>query len=242
MDLHKPKPWHGLREFLKEYLIIVTGVLTALAAEAVVERLHEARLSAEARESVRAEIDLDLASLRQYDGLRPCVDKRFSDVQGALDAADKGRAFPALNYIGRPRLPAIYHARWDAATSGGRTSLLSTDEQRDLVRVYASVGKVVERENDLAAGFGRLRSLEGVAHPSAETLALARQSLAEAREAEFFLRQGIRAVRFYADRIGLRGKTSRLDFAGDSRMDPSCVPVTTRREDVPALTGTDGAP
>lgn len=32
MDIHKPKPWHGVREFLKEYLIIVVGVLTALAA------------------------------------------------------------------------------------------------------------------------------------------------------------------------------------------------------------------
>jgi hypothetical protein len=33
MDLHKPRPWHSLREFLKEYLIIVVGVLTALGAE-----------------------------------------------------------------------------------------------------------------------------------------------------------------------------------------------------------------
>ena len=29
MDIHKPKPWHGMREFLKEYVIIVVGVLTA---------------------------------------------------------------------------------------------------------------------------------------------------------------------------------------------------------------------
>lgn len=36
MDIHKPKPWHGPREFLKEYLIIVVGVLTALAAEQTV--------------------------------------------------------------------------------------------------------------------------------------------------------------------------------------------------------------
>jgi hypothetical protein len=26
MDIHKPKPWHGLREFLKEYLIMPRGV------------------------------------------------------------------------------------------------------------------------------------------------------------------------------------------------------------------------
>ena len=29
MDIHKPKPWHGLREFLKEYLITVVGEKTA---------------------------------------------------------------------------------------------------------------------------------------------------------------------------------------------------------------------
>ena len=40
MDIHKPRPWHSFREFLKEYLIIVVGVLTALAAEAGVEALH----------------------------------------------------------------------------------------------------------------------------------------------------------------------------------------------------------
>jgi hypothetical protein len=31
MDIHKPKPWHGWREFLKEYATLVIGVLTALA-------------------------------------------------------------------------------------------------------------------------------------------------------------------------------------------------------------------
>ncbi len=40
MDIHKPKPWHGLREFLKEYVIIVVGVLTALGAQQVAEALH----------------------------------------------------------------------------------------------------------------------------------------------------------------------------------------------------------
>ncbi len=40
MDIHKPKPWYGAREFLKEYVIIVVGVLTALGAEQVVEHLR----------------------------------------------------------------------------------------------------------------------------------------------------------------------------------------------------------
>ncbi len=56
MDIHKPKSWHGFREFLKEYLIIVIGVLTALAAEQVVVAAHEHRIADEAREVVRAEV------------------------------------------------------------------------------------------------------------------------------------------------------------------------------------------
>jgi hypothetical protein len=32
MDIHTPKSRHGLRAFLKEHLVTVVGVLTALAA------------------------------------------------------------------------------------------------------------------------------------------------------------------------------------------------------------------
>jgi hypothetical protein len=40
MDIHKPKPWRGVREFLKEYVIVVVGVLTALGAEQLAEAFH----------------------------------------------------------------------------------------------------------------------------------------------------------------------------------------------------------
>src|SRR5579859_6413095 len=56
MDIHKPKPWHGLREFLKEYAIIVVGVLTALGAEQTVEGLHRSAELNETREAIREEI------------------------------------------------------------------------------------------------------------------------------------------------------------------------------------------
>ena len=56
MDIHKPKPWHGLREFLKEYLIIVIGVLTALAAEQAVEWVHRRIELGETRDAIRAEV------------------------------------------------------------------------------------------------------------------------------------------------------------------------------------------
>lgn len=40
MDVHKPKLVHNWREFLKEYAIIVVGVLTALFAEQAVQSIE----------------------------------------------------------------------------------------------------------------------------------------------------------------------------------------------------------
>lgn len=56
MDIHKPKPWHNLREFLKEYFIIVLGVITALAAEQAVAWLHWQGEVKVARQALHAEI------------------------------------------------------------------------------------------------------------------------------------------------------------------------------------------
>jgi len=53
---HKPKPIHGWRDFLKEYAIIVLGVLTALVAEQAVEWLHWQGEVKVARASLQAEI------------------------------------------------------------------------------------------------------------------------------------------------------------------------------------------
>src|SRR5690348_15979194 len=56
MDIHKPKPWHSFREFLKEYLIIVVGVLTALAAEAGVEAMRWSERTEKTVAHLRAEL------------------------------------------------------------------------------------------------------------------------------------------------------------------------------------------
>ena len=59
MDIHKPKPWHSIREFLKEYVIIVVGVLTALGAEQVVQAIDWQRRVADAERDMRSELAED---------------------------------------------------------------------------------------------------------------------------------------------------------------------------------------
>ena len=242
MDIHEPKPWHGWRGLLKEYAIIVIGVLTALGAGQVVEQFHENRVSAEARESVRAEIDLNLSSLRQRDAYLHCIDDRFAEIDRALAAAEEGHPFPTLAYIGRPMVPAVYTQRWTAATSGGRTSLLSSDEQRDYARIYWDFDRFFDNGNRETAAWAKLRALEGVGRPSAQTIALVRQSLAEARVEDYTLRHLARGARFYAAQIGVKGE-ARVLSPTTNRVEGVCLPTSTSPKAAAAIIGDpDGAP
>jgi len=88
MDIHKPKPWHGVREFLKEYVIIVVGVLTALAGEQAVEALHRGEQARRAEGAMRLE-------LRDDDGpqaygrvlIARCLDDRLAQIQDGAAGA-----------------------------------------------------------------------------------------------------------------------------------------------------------
>jgi hypothetical protein len=234
MDIHKPKPWRGLREFLKEIGTIVIGVLIALGAEQGVSGLHDRQLSREAREAVRGELDLDLASAHQRLPWQPCIDARLAFVEQAINAPDLGQPYRTIAYIGRPTMPTIYEQRWAAATAGGRTSLLSSDEQRDFARVYLQLTLVKGDEHDEIEAWARIRALEGVSHPSAETLARAREALSEARTADYNVRRSVRGAEIYAAPLGIKGDAA-LASIDKKRIASICLPTTTRREDVQRL-------
>ncbi len=86
MDIHKPKPWHGLREFLKEYVIIVVGVLTALGAEQTVELIHTAYKTTEAETAVREEFARNVALIQDRLDVSACNREQFKVVDRLLIA------------------------------------------------------------------------------------------------------------------------------------------------------------
>ena len=91
MDIHKPKPWHGVREFLKEYVIIVVGVLTALGAEQAVEWLHWRHEVASARQTLRPEYLRIVRLVGVRVAQLPCIAERvdaLNDILGQPISAD----------------------------------------------------------------------------------------------------------------------------------------------------------
>jgi hypothetical protein len=100
VEIHKPKPWHGWREFLKEYLIIVVGVLTALAAEQGVEWLHWRHQAEAARNALRADFERVLTNTGEITAVTPCIIRRIEDVSTVVDQASATSRLPPLGFVG----------------------------------------------------------------------------------------------------------------------------------------------
>ena len=155
MDIHKPKPWHGLREFLKEYLIIVVGVLTALAAEQAVEWLHWQAEVAHTRAALRQELSLALGDIARRIELAPCVTRRSDELQTWLDESRRGGPLRPSAPIGRVASNGAISEVWESVKASPVSGHLPEAERLQFARLYATFnairgGEDLEREAWLA--------------------------------------------------------------------------------------------
>jgi hypothetical protein len=135
MDIHKPKPWHGVREFLKEFAIIVLGVFVALGAEQTAEGLHRQAEVREARDALHAEIADDMM-WAQFNQRREVCGARELEryVAWAEGAPPPPPAGPAAQ-----RLLMLNAATWDEVKTGP-VSAMPLKERLALARFYGQVG------------------------------------------------------------------------------------------------------
>jgi len=87
MHFHLPKPLHGWREFAGEVGIIVIGVLIALGAEQLIERLQWRDKVHETTIQLDAELHRDAASAYDWLVVAPCIDGQLQAIDAALASA-----------------------------------------------------------------------------------------------------------------------------------------------------------
>lgn len=152
MDIHKPKPWHGVREFLKEYVIIAVGVLTALAAEQAVEWLHGRHLAEQTEADLAASLQPNLINAAEMWAYEPCGLARIKDLADALQRPGSiWKANPAPmppGYHTDRVMPVVYASpgrvwaptAWESAVASGALPHLP----RDRVAKYAEAYHVAD--------------------------------------------------------------------------------------------------
>ena len=169
MDLHKPKPWHSVREFLKEYVIIVVGVLTALAGEQAVERLEWAHKVRAAEDAMRAELLVDDGpQVYQRAAMHDCLTARLDAIRSAVETGA-----PRAELV---RLIDGYHLDFltydslahDDATHAGVADHMSQAAVDTWTKAYSAMPAMDRASDEEARDVARLRALRRSGGPLSE--------------------------------------------------------------------------
>jgi len=159
MDIHKPKPWHGVREFLKEYAIIVVGVLTALGAEQLVETAHWARRVGETRTQLNAELAANAHNGLDWLSTAPCFDAELAAMREGVAEARRTGVFhaPAQRYA--PTLDKFSTDAWLNARSLQVSDHMTPREVADYSSVYFYPSELIGNITSLHSQAGELAPL-----------------------------------------------------------------------------------
>jgi hypothetical protein len=223
MEIHKPKPWHGAREFLKEYAIIVVGVLTALGAEQAVEWAHWRHEVAEAREALLDEIRTNSAI-----GMIGAEESRCL-LEWLQDYVDwtKGGPRPQLSASGTGvRFMGPSSTVWDATQAGQTVAHMPLKERLAFAHFYAGVANqavVIQSVRAMATQLGRYTEKSDLTPDEARRLG---EDVSAAR-IWFQVRGGNDAALVQAAKaLGVAPKP--LSEANRRRLEPICGPDGVR--------------
>ena len=147
------------RSILLELATIIAEVLIALAADRLVRDFDDSQDAAEARANLRVEIGTNLGRMQSRLDAQACVLRRLDEIAAYLSSVRDGGRPPRLTWIGRPHTWTMQDARWQAAASAGRASLLSRDEQAQFAFVYAGTQEFARLEEEEQDAWAQLRAL-----------------------------------------------------------------------------------
>jgi hypothetical protein len=147
------------RWVFSEYVIVVLGVVTALAAQQSVEWLHRYNSRCQLEEDLRAEIRLNDPYLRDdIKAVYAHYEWAVRESQ-AIQAAVQANTISTLKYESGPKLPFVIPRRsvWDHARESGAVALLPRDEAQAYTVVYHILG---DRIGKLFANMGEQEAIE----------------------------------------------------------------------------------
>lgn len=156
MEIHKPKPVHSWRELVSEIGVIVIGIVIALSAEQVIERLEWRHKIDLAEEQMRLELSADDGpEVMQRLALTACIAQGLTDIRASVEGAtDRAAVMTAIGHLGIPR-HTYENDAYRAAEASGVLGRLDPQRLNRWYFVYSTMpvlDRIAEREYyDLAA-------------------------------------------------------------------------------------------
>ena len=218
MDIHKPKPWHGVREFLKEYAIIVVGVLTALGAEQAVEWLRWAHKVEDGRAAIREELQSAAYIAEERVAYRDCFEQRLNYLQAQVTSATgEWRPQPWRRQIDTLTDGDAYAASirnwntevWRDLVADGTAVHFPRDEMLGYSRIYHFLDVLGAQNAEEWGQLSRVALLGGALKLSDEARYQTALGLADAKRKNLLMSTGSRQVLGLIQSVGMLPRSAR---------------------------------
>jgi hypothetical protein len=119
MDIRKPKPVHGWKEFLGEIGVVVVGISIALTGEQIVEALHWHEQVNSAHETLATDLGRMVQIAAEREAFSACVGQHLNRWTEMIEDGARTGRFPAQGAMHRapPRLWRLNS--WDGLVAAG---------------------------------------------------------------------------------------------------------------------------
>ena len=193
MHFRLPKPLHGWREFTGEVGIIVIGVLIALGAEQVVEKLRWDSEVADARKSLDSQLtDAKFSSLERLK-YKDCIARKLDRLDDLISASDR----PKIYKVRLSPIRVWGTSTWESATASGAVAHMPMDVRNRYAGLFTLTGLIGEMNREEYGLVGEVEMLNRPRTLSQGERDRLIEDLARLRQTNFIL--GIGAKQFLND-------------------------------------------
>lgn len=137
MRLKLPKPLKGWREFAGEVGVIVLGVLLALGAQQLVERLNARSEATKSMDAIRVELAHSAGAFEERAATQPCLDRRLAELEQIFAAARRTGRLPKVGFISHPPMRPIPTSAWTWAAANETYGDFDPKVRDALSRIYS---------------------------------------------------------------------------------------------------------
>ena len=182
MEIHKPKPVHGCRDFLSEMTVIVLGILIALGGEQLIETIHWRHEVNETEIRLTRELGGNVAAAISRLRTAPCIERRLDEIATVIGDAEKIGKLPPIGALRRPTLYLWGHGTWDSAVASQTTTHFPAQRLANFAVAYQFVTRLGDINWQELEAWAELWTVVGPGRPFDSSAAgAARLALSHAR-------------------------------------------------------------
>lgn len=178
MEIHKPRPIRGWRDFSSEMCVIVLGIAIALSGELLIETLHWRRQVAQTELSLTNELEANIAAATARLRTAQCVERRLDEIATVIDHAAKSGTLPPMGAIGRPIVYLWGHGAWDSALASQITTHFADQRLRNFAVAFQFIERLGDTNQRELEAWTDLEMVTGPGRPFDEQAAEAARSAA----------------------------------------------------------------